>query len=109
MTLEYNGPVSEMQEKALDYWMYQHAAKQLSRDKSDADFEDGYAKGLYRFASDKALLADLLERYDIRMQMLGREWLASTEAGSQFGSHPILAACRLVVAQEFGEVPKPVS
>lgn len=105
MTQEQNCAVSEIQGKELDYWMYRHAAQQLGRDISDQEFEQGYEQGLYRFSVDKALLADLMERYDIRMQMLGREWLASTETTSQFGLDPIIAACRLVVSQAFGERP----
>lgn len=102
MTEKYQGLVSELQCQALDYWMYQHAAKQLNREASVEDFEQGYDQGKYRFCVDKALLADLMERYDIRMQMLGREWLASTETQSQYGTDPIIAACRLVIAHVYG-------
>ena len=106
MTQEQSCAVSELEGKALDYWMYRHAAQQLGRKISEQEFEQGYEQGLYQFSVDKALLADLMERYDIRMQMLGREWLASTETISQFGIDPIIAACRLVVSQAFGERPK---
>ena len=42
---DYQGAVSEMQGKQLDYWMYKHAATQLGRDVSTADFEAGYRQG----------------------------------------------------------------
>lgn len=101
----YQVPVDQLQGESLDYWMYCHAAKLLKRQASIAEFETGYKQGLYRFSIDKALLADLMTQYHIRVQMLGEEWLASTESHSQFGDDPILAACRLVVSQEFGDMP----
>jgi len=98
---DFPGDVANMQGQTLDYWMYCYAAKILDKKPNQSEFEKGYDTGLYHFCSDKALLFDLMEKYDIRLQMLGREWLASTESHSQFGLNPIEAACRLVVAQAF--------
>ena len=102
MAQQYQGEVDQLLGQNLDYWMYKHAADQLGLESSVADFEKGYAKGQFRFSTDKALLVDLIERYDIRLQMLGREWLASTETHSQYANDPITAACRLVVSVVFG-------
>ena len=99
------GHISTLKGEALNYWMYRHAAKELSRDASDAEFEKGFAAGQYQFATDKALVVDLMLRYSVRLQMIGSEWLASTEKGGQFGESPNEAACRLVVSQTFGVEP----
>ena len=102
---KYAGHVSTLKGEVLDYWMYRHAAKELGREASDLEFEKGYGAGQYHFAVDKALVVDLMLRYSVRLQMIGSEWLASTENGGQFGNSPNEAACRLVVAQTFGDEP----
>lgn len=98
-------PVDQLEGQGLDYWMYRHAAQSLGRPLSDAEFKQGHEEGRYQFSTDKALLADLMVQHNIRVQMLGGEWLASTETSSQYGTNPIEAACRLVVSQVFGDTP----
>jgi hypothetical protein len=67
-------------------------------------FNAGWEEGRFRFSSDRALLADLMETYQINIQRLAGEWLASTAGNSYYGDTPLLAACRLVVGLSFGKV-----
>lgn len=101
----YNSSADQLAGQGLDFWMYRHAAQQLGKETSQSEFEKGYANKMFHFCNDKALLADLIEQYDIRLQKLGDEWLASTENASQFGTYPGEAVCRLVVTQAFGTNP----
>ena len=81
--------------------MYKHAAYVLGKDASEAEFRKAYTEGRYHFTEDPSLLNDLLLEHSLRMQMLGDEWLASTEKASAYGKTPIEAACRFVVASHF--------
>ena len=88
--------------KDLDYWMYRHACQVLDKTPADEEFESAHSQGQFHFSNDPTLLQDLLVQYDIRLQMLAGEWLASTSSSSCYGEHPLEAACRLVVLQQFG-------
>lgn len=95
--------VANLEGEQLDYWMYCHACKACGETAAKATFDEGYAQGRYRFSSDRALLADLMETYQINLQRLAGEWLASTAGNSYYGDTPLLASCRLVVALSFGK------
>ena len=95
--------VADLSGEHLEYWMYQHACKVLSKTGSKDEFEKGYANGQFHFATDKALLGDLMETYNINIQRLAGEWLASTAGNSFYGDTPLMAACRLVVALTYGK------
>ncbi len=95
--------VADLSGEHLDYWMYQHACKVLDKSGSKEDFDKGYGNGQFHFSSDKALLSDLMETYNINIQRLAGEWLASTAGNSFYGDTPLMAACRLVVALTFGK------
>lgn len=95
--------VADLSGENLDYWMYQHACKVLEKGASKEDFDKGYAAGQFGFSTDKALLGDLMETYNINIQRLAGEWLASTAGNSFYGDTPLQAACRLVVALTFGK------
>ncbi len=94
--------VSELSGKDLDYWVYRFAITTVEKKPSLTEFEEAYAKGKFRFTQDKALLCDLMEAYQIRLQLLSDEWLASSEGNSQYGSTPLVAACRWLVSHVFG-------
>ena len=94
--------VQELSGKSLDYWMYKYATHLIGEPSNDESFEAGYSEKRFHFSQDPMLLSDLLVQHNIRLQMLGGEWLASTEQTSAFGETPILAACRLVVMNLFG-------
>lgn len=95
--------VADLSGEQLDYWMYQHACKVLEKAGSKEDFDKGYGNGQFQFSTDKALLVDLMETYNINIQRLAGEWLASTAGNSFYGDTPLMAACRLVVALTFGK------
>ena len=86
----------------LDFWMYKYAASVVGKEISESHFKAEYPKGGYQFSKDPSLLNDLLLEHSMRLQMLGEDWLASTESISAFGSNPLEAACRLVVKSYFG-------
>ena len=94
--------VADLTGKELDYWMHQHACKVMGKTGTREDFEEGYSEGQFKFSTDKPLLYDLTTTYQIRVQMLADEWLASTTNTSFYGTNPLEAACRLVVANTFG-------
>ncbi|MBL4794443.1 MAG: hypothetical protein JKY24_02810 [Pseudomonadales bacterium] len=94
--------VADLSGKQLDYWMYLHASKVVGKTGTQADFDKGYGKGEFQFSTDKTLLFDLTTTYQIRVQFLADEWLASTTSNSCYGENPLEAACRLVVANTFG-------
>ena len=81
---------------ALDYQIYQHACKTLEQVASRQDFEQGYAQGQFHFSSQKALLADLLVQYEINLQRLAGEWLASTHNASAYDPAPLPAVLKLI-------------
>lgn len=89
---------TELTGQALDYEMYQHACKVSDKTPSQAEFDEGYAKGQFHFHQDKALLLDMVETYKINTQYLAQEWLASTTRGSAWGNTPLIAVCRLVIS-----------
>lgn len=89
--------------KDLDYWMYRHACKVLDKSPTENEFNTGYSEGKFQFSSDAALLHDLMTQYEIRVQYLAEEWLASTTSASVYGSSPLEAACRLVIISQFGQ------
>lgn len=89
---------TELTGQALDYEMYQHACKVSGKTPSQAEFDEGYAKGQFHFHQDKALLLDMVETYKINTQYLAQEWLASTTRGSAWGDTPLIAVCRLVIS-----------
>ena len=95
--------VADLSGEELDYWMYQHACKVMEQSSSKDEFDKGYSNGQFHFSSDKALLADLMETYNINIQRLAGEWLASTDGNSFYGDTPLMAACRLIVALTFGK------
>ena len=95
--------VADLTGEELDYWMYQHACKVLAKTGSKQEFEAGYGQGQFQFSSDKALLVDLMETYNINIQRLAGEWLASTAGNSFYGDTPLMAACRLVIALTYGK------
>ena len=93
--------------KDLDYWMYRHACKVLEKTPTDSEFNDGHGQGKFQFSQDASLLQDLMTQYEIRVQFLADEWLASTTSNSVYGATPLEAACRLTVIIHFGaEVSK---
>ncbi|MBL4868552.1 MAG: hypothetical protein JKY67_19480 [Pseudomonadales bacterium] len=94
--------VADLTGKELDYWMHQHACRVTGKAGTRKEFDEGYAKGKFQFSTDKPLLYDLTTTYQIRVQMLADEWLASTTKSSFYGENPLEAACRLVVANTFG-------
>jgi len=94
--------VAELTGKELDYWMYLHACKVVGKTGTRTDFDANYDKGLFHFSTDKPLLFDLATSYQIRVQLLADEWLASTENSSAWGENPLQAACRLVISNAFG-------
>ena len=94
--------VANLSGEQLDYWMYQHACKVMEKTASKADFETGYKNGEFQFSTDKALLMDLLQVYNINLQRLAGEWLASTSGHSVYADCPLEAVCRLVVSIQFG-------
>ncbi len=89
--------LSQLKGKRLDYIVYCHACKTLKQSASDKQFEEGYKKGLFHFSQDKHLLADLLELYQINLQRLAGEWLASTTNSSVFAAEPLEAVLKLVI------------
>lgn len=95
--------VADLSGEDLDYWMYQQACHHLSKAASRADFDAGYAEGKFHFVEDRALLADLIETYQMNIQRIAGDWLASTAGNSFYGDNPIEAACRLVVALTYGK------
>lgn len=95
--------VAELSGEDLDYWMYQHACKVTERSGSREDFDKGYQQGQFKFSTDKALLIDLMETYNVNIQRLAGEWLASTAGNSFYGDTPLIAACRLVIALTYGK------
>ena len=101
--------VSELDGKDLNYWVYRYAASSLKKSPSLDEFEAAYADGKFRFTEDKALLADLVESYEIRLQLLSDEWLASGVNNSQYGPTPLVAACRWLVSHVFGASIKNIS
>ncbi len=95
--------VASLTGEQLDYWMYNHACKVMGQSASKSEFQEGYSQGRFHFSEDRALLADLMETYNINIQRLAGEWLASTSGNSYYGDTPLIAACRLVVALTFGK------
>lgn len=81
---------------ALDYQIYQHACKNLEQEASRQAFEQGYAQGQFHFSSQKFLLSDLLTVYEINLQRLAGEWLASTSNDSAYGQQPLQAVLKLI-------------
>ena len=94
--------VADLSGVELDYWMHQHACKVRGTAGTREDFNKGYSEGKFQFSTDKPLLYDLTITYQIRVQLLADEWLASTTNSSFYGETPLEAACRLVVAKSFG-------
>lgn len=95
--------VANLLGEQLDYWMYCHASKVMGEAPSKGDFEKAYTDGKFHFSADRALLADLMETYNINIQRLAGEWLASTSGNSYYGDTPLIAACRLVIGLTFGK------
>lgn len=95
-------PIEQLTTEQLDYCMYQHACKALGNQPTDNAFKAGYQSGQFHFSSDREILADLMNQYDINLQQLGGEWLASNTEASIYGKTPTEAACRLVVKLSFG-------
>lgn len=89
--------IAEVSGQNLDFEMYQHACRVSGKKPTQAEFDQGYQAGKFRFQQDKELLPDLLETYKINVQFLADEWLASNERASAWGDTPIVAACRLVL------------
>ncbi len=81
---------------ALDFHIYQHACKMLDQQPSREAFEQGYAQGQFHFSSQDALLAELMQLYQINLQQLAGEWLASTANASAYGEQPLKAALKLI-------------
>lgn len=80
----------------LDYQIYQHACQNLAQPANRETFDQGYAQGLFQFSAQKSLLADLLSLYEINLQRLAGEWLASTADASAYGREPLTAALKLI-------------
>ncbi len=93
MVLEASNPDS----KTLDYQMYVHAAKITGRAADQKVFEEGYAKGQFKFSNDRSLMHDLVVTHNMRLQKIGEEWLASTSADFAYAENPMRAVCLLVV------------
>ena len=94
--------VADLAHEALDYWVYRCAALNLKKAYDPAEFESGYRQGQFRFSEDATLLNDLLETYQIRLQRLADEWLASGTQHSQYGQTALTAACRWLVCYTYG-------
>lgn len=94
--------VSHLSGKALDHQMYLHACKVLQQAHSKNEFEAGYEKGQFHFSTDKSLLVDLLETYQVNVQFLAGEWLASNTQSSAYSASPLEAVCRLILLIKYG-------
>lgn len=90
--------------KAIDYTLYQHGCTVLNEPTSEARFLEGYQAGKYQFSQSPHLLDALLSIYQINVQTLCGEWLASTENASQFGNTPIESVLGLIK-----KLPPPLS
>lgn len=95
--------VAELSGEQLDYWMYLQACNLMDKTGNKADFDAGYSEGKYHFLDDRALLMDLVETYQMNIQRIAGDWLASSAGSSFYGDSPLVAACRLVVALTYGK------
>jgi hypothetical protein len=93
----------QLADAELDYQIYQHACKTLEQSTSREVFEQGYENGLFHFSNQKTLLADLLSIYEIHLQKLAGEWLASTHQASAYGHTPLSAALKLICKLDSNE------
>lgn len=80
----------------LDYLIYLHACKITQQTPDHAHFIKTHQQGQLNFSTNKHLLADLLELYQINLQRLAGEWLASTDSASSYGPQPLTAALKLI-------------
>lgn len=90
-----------MKDKTIDYWMYRHACRTHDRRHDNQLFEKGYKEGQYHFTSDAALMTQLIQSYGISLHKLGKEWLALGPDHKYFGQTPMVAVCKVVLADEF--------
>jgi len=84
--------------RELDFKLYQLSCQWTNRPTDAAAFEAGYEQGRFHFSEDAAFLADLVSQFELRLQLLAGEWLASTDQHGQYGKTPLEAACRVVLA-----------
>ena len=82
--------------KDLDFLLYQHGCKALDTREQESQFEEGYARGQYRFSQDPQLLEDLMLIYGINLQRICGEWLASTQDASEYGKTPLKSVAKLL-------------